>query len=185
MTMWRRTSVDMTIVVCPLSRVAETVAAHRPERVISMLNPEWTFPELGPQYAGRHLRLSFHDIHVAAANQVLPSAEHVRHFLRFIDAWDDQAPILIHCRAGISRSTAAAFIAACYTNPHVDEHDMAAVLRRAAPFARPNQRLVELADRELRRNGRMREAIEATGRELSWTDVEEGEPFRLVLRATQ
>ena len=63
----------MTILVCPLSRVAQVVAARTPERVVSVLDPDFEFPELGSALRGRHLRLRFHDIHVATDGQTLPT----------------------------------------------------------------------------------------------------------------
>jgi predicted protein tyrosine phosphatase len=95
-----------TILVCPLSRVEEMVALERPERVVSLLDPEWAFPELGSAYVDRHLRLAFHDVHDPEPGMVVPSVEHVRELLRFVAAWDRARPILIHCRAGIGRSAA-------------------------------------------------------------------------------
>jgi predicted protein tyrosine phosphatase len=176
----------MTIIVCPLSKVEEMVALHQPERVISLLDPEYGFPELGSDYQDRHLRLGFHDITEAYEDYVMPCTDHIRDVLQFVRAWDGSNPILIHCRAGISRSTAVAYIIACFANPELDEHEIAANLRRAAPLARPNFTLIELADREMGRNGRMCAAIKQTGRDLPWIEVEENEPFRLLIaRARQ
>ena len=36
-----------------------------------------------------------------------PERVHVEAMLAFFEAWDRQAPMLIHCYAGVSRSTAA------------------------------------------------------------------------------
>lgn len=56
-------------------------------------------------------------------------------------------------------------------------------LRRASPLARPNERLIALADAALRRNGRMRAAIVETGRGLPTVhDGAEGEPFEMPWR---
>src|SRR5262245_61236627 len=107
----------MAILVCPLSKVTDMVAQRRPDRVIGVLDPSWPFPELGPQYADRHLRLSFHDVHMREDEQVTPSSEHVRTLLRFLEACTPQDSLLVHCRAGIGRSPAVAFIAACAVNP--------------------------------------------------------------------
>lgn len=169
----------MSIVVCPLSRVADMVAQYKPARVISMLDPDSAFPELGPHYAERHLRLRFHDIQFPAPNLVMPSPEHIRELIRFVTAWNGSDSILIHCRAGISRSTAAAYIAACFAHPDTHEHDLATALRRASPLARPNETIIELADQQMGRNGRMRAAIANTGRNLPWIEVEESEPFSM------
>src|SRR5688572_1237177 len=124
-----------SIVVCPRSRVEQIVALHRPERVVSVLDPGSAFPEFGPAYAGRHLRLSFHDLHEPAVGVTLPSAEHIRELLRFVGDWERSAPLLVHCRAGIGRSTATAYVAACFLAPSASEHEIAVALRRASPLA--------------------------------------------------
>jgi predicted protein tyrosine phosphatase len=170
----------MKILVCPLSKVMSMVASHAPERIVSVLDPSATFPETGPAYFGRHLRLHFHDVHVSTEGQVVPTAKHIDDLLAFLTPWSRTAPILIHCRAGIGRSTAAAFIAACLHNPHTDEQEIAGALRRAAPLARPNETLIKLADAAMRRNGRMSAAIAETGRNLPWIAVDEGVPFAML-----
>jgi len=92
--------------------------------------------------------------------------------LALVAQWDRSAPILVHCRAGIGRSTATAFITACLHNPHAAEHEIAIALRRASPLARPNETLIKLADAALGRRDRMSRAISDTGRNLSWNEVE-------------
>jgi predicted protein tyrosine phosphatase len=169
----------MKIVVCPLSQVSRLVAARAPERVVSLLDPEFAFPDLGPAYQGRHLRLSLHDIHQDDADHVAPAASHVDQLLSFLALWRRSAPLLIHCRAGIGRSTATAFIAACLHLPHRCERDMAESLRRISPLARPNERLVQLADAAMCRNGRMADAIIQTGRNLAFDHFDENLPFEL------
>jgi predicted protein tyrosine phosphatase len=86
--------------------------------------------------------------------------------------------MVVHCYAGISRSTAGAFIAACALNPAREERAIARDLRRASPTATPNIRLVMLADRLLGRNGRMVSAIEGIGRGIA---AVEADPFRIAL----
>ena len=169
----------MTILVCPLSRVSGMVKSNQPKRVISILDPDFTFPDLGPEYDGRHLRLSFHDVHASAEGSVSPSAHHIDELLCFLSAWEDDRPLLIHCRAGIGRSPATAFVAACWRNPNADEWEIARTLRRVAPLARPNETLVMLADTAMKRDGRMSHAIAETGRELPWIEVDEGVPFEM------
>jgi predicted protein tyrosine phosphatase len=107
---------------------------------------------------------------------VLPEAAHLDEFLAFVRAWDRKSPMLIHCFAGVSRSTAAAYIAACVLAPDRDEFAIARALRAASPTASPNVRLVALADDALGRGGRMNEAIAEIGR---GQECSEGEPFTL------
>ena len=85
--------------------------------------------------------------------------------------------MLIHCWAGISRSSAAAYAIACDRNPGF-ERDIADELRRRAPSVTPNRLMVALSDDLLGRGGRMAEAIERIGR---GADAFEGEPYRLPL----
>jgi predicted protein tyrosine phosphatase len=89
---------------------------------------------------------------------VLPCETHVAELITFARDWDRQAPLLIHCWAGISRSTAAAFISLCALNPEGSELELARALRRASPTAYPNRLLVALADEILTRDGRKIEA---------------------------
>ena len=71
--------------------------------------------------------------------------------------------MLIHCWAGISRSTGTAFVIACERSPEADERHIALALRRAAPHALPNRRIVGLADQLMGRGGRMVAALDAMG----------------------
>jgi predicted protein tyrosine phosphatase len=84
--------------------------------------------------------------------------------IRFVEAWDRSDPLLIHCWAGISRSTASAFITACVHNPEADEDEIALAIRNASATASPNLRLVAHADALLGRGGRMIRAVERIGR---------------------
>ena len=83
-----------------------------------------------------------------------------RRWFDFAAEWDRRDPLLIHCYAGVSRSTAAAYAVACALQPEADELALAAALRAASPSATPNPRIVALADSHLGRQGRMVAAIQ-------------------------
>lgn len=172
----------MPIIVCPLSRASEVVRQHRPSRVVSLLDPGTPFPAIEGFRDEHRLRLSVHDIEAEAEGFNACAELHMREILDFVGAWDRAAPILIHCYAGISRSTATAYITACAHNPDVDERIIASALRRVSPTASPNRRFVALADEALGRKGRMRAAIEAIGRGPPWFEIGEAEPFTLPSR---
>lgn len=173
----------MAILVCPLSRVDQLIAERGPARVVSLLDPGGPFPDHPAYGPDRHLRVGMHDIVSPFAGTEPPGPSHVDALIAFVSAWDHSAPILIHCRAGISRSTASAFITACVHNPDADETIIATALRRASPTASPNPLLVALADAALGRAGRMRKAIEGIGRGLpAWPVIDEAVPFELQSR---
>lgn len=155
------------------------IAAHRPERIVSLLEPRLAFPATGEDYAGRHLRLSFHDVHHASAGLVPPGPADVATLLEFLRRWERKGPLLVHCHAGIGRSPATAFIAACLHFPQVDERRIMERLRQASPLVRPNETLIGLADAALGRQGRMTRAVVETGAGLGWTGARENQPFEL------
>ena len=96
--------------------------------------------------------------------------------IAFLQAWDRQSPVLIHCWAGISRSTASAYTALCMLRPKADEEELAFELRAASPSATPNRLIISHTDALLGRQGRMSRAIEKIGRGES---AFEGTPFIL------
>lgn len=168
-----------SIVVSPLSRLRESLDRHRPGRLVSILtrHTETDTSGLPPDMV---LRLAFSDLGEPMEGHVLASEADIAALIAFVRAWDGAAPFLIHCYAGVSRSTAAAYVALCALRPDLPEAAAAARLRAASPTATPNPRIVALADAALGRAGRMRAAIAAIGR---GADCYEGMPFCLSLDA--
>jgi len=164
--------------VCSLARLNETIAATGARRVVTLLGMEDHVPLPSQIARDAYLRLHVHDIVEPLDGQIAPDAEHVERLIGFVRSWDRAAPMVIHCYAGISRSTAAAFTAVCALSPHRREADIARTLRLASPTAQPNARIVRLADRLLGRGGRMIEAVAAIGPSLP---ALEAVPFRLDL----
>ncbi len=119
-----------------------------------------------------------HDISAPLDGYIVPDEQHVADLIGFVRGWDRRTPLVVHCFAGISRSTASAFTAVCALNPGRDEASIAQALRRASPTATPNIRIVTLADRLLDRDGRMIAAIETIGRGAL---AAEATPFQLEL----
>lgn len=153
------------IIVSPLHVVPELVETHSVGRVLGLLAGADEHPDL-PELAasGNHLKLVMNDIAFSVDGMTLPGANHVTQLIEFIGEWDQNTPLLIHCWAGISRSTASAYIAQCLLNPDRDEAELAQELRRLSPPATPNPLLVAHADDILGRGGRMQAAIEEIGR---------------------
>lgn len=164
--------------VCSLARLHATVEATGARHVISLINGSTVFTRPSNVDPTNHLFLGINDIVEEMEGLVAPGAAHMQELLEFVQAWPREAPLVIHCYAGISRSTAAAYATVCALLPDRDEAEIATRLRAASPTATPNARLVALADRALHREGRMVRAIEAIGR---GRDAFEGEPFALAL----
>ena len=169
----------MVLIVSPLSRLHHLIAQRRPSHVITLLSPEEMIPTPPGFASERHLRLGVHDITGPQIGMTAPDASTVERILTFSLDWTAEAPMVIHCWAGISRSTATALVIACARNPEANEIEIALKMRRAAPHAYPNRRIVALADEILARDGRLIAAVEAMG--LNNFEVE-GSPFELDAR---
>ncbi|MBY0361608.1 MAG: protein tyrosine phosphatase [Phreatobacter sp.] len=172
----------MQVHVCSLSRLAATVQATGARHVVTLINEGTAVERPASVAQDDHLFLGMNDIVAPMEGYVAPADAHVERLLGFVGGWwrshGAQSPLVVHCWAGISRSTAAAFITACAINPAEDEQMLATELRRLSPSATPNLRLVTIADRMLGRDGRMVSAIERIGR---GRDAFEGDPFALHL----
>jgi len=169
----------MTLLVCPLSQVETARTLHRPSHLVSLLSPTDGKAWPTPGHGDAHLRLAFHDIAEPRDGFTAPDAALVTQLLDFAAGWDATRPMLVHCWAGVSRSTAAAFVIACQRGPDRSERDIAQALRVAAPYATPNRLVVALADKALGRAGRMSAAIAEIGRGAA---TFEGALFELPLR---
>ncbi len=164
----------MSIWISSLALAPGIVGKVRPSRVVSLLSPYDSFPKFSGLGDEHHLQIGIHDIAEDIGEWRAPGAADAERVIRFVETWDRGAPILIHCWAGISRSTASAFITACVHNPSTDEGEIAYALRAASPTAYPNRRLVAHADDILGRCGRMSSAVADIGRgEMA----EEAQPF--------
>jgi predicted protein tyrosine phosphatase len=162
--------------VCSLARLHETVEDIGARHVVSLIGDVGYVERPDGITPKNHLWLRFDDICGPLDGYIMPEEDHVADLLEFVRSWDREAPLVIHCFAGISRSTASAYASVCALNPHRDEASIAQALRRASPTATPNIRVVSLADGLLGRGGRMVAAIENIGRGAV---AEEAMPFRL------
>ena len=162
------------IVVSPLSKLEAQIERHQPSHIVTLSSGDL------PLLSGTMKRLSliFNDIIEPHDGLVMPQSFHVEQLLEFTSDWDKEKPLLIHCYAGVSRSTASAYIVALALNPTLDETMLAQKLRELSPSATPNIQLISLADDMLGRDGRMVAAIKAIGR---GQEAFEGEVFSLPL----
>lgn len=162
--------------VCSLARLPATITETGARHIVTLLrlSDRVTRPShIAPE---NHLVLAVDDIAQPMDGFTAPGQEHVERLIAFVKAWNRSAPMVVHCFAGISRSTAAAYVAACAIDPRRDELQIAKVMRSASRTATPNARIVSVADRLLGREGRMVNAIEKIGPGEMAT---EGVPFRL------
>jgi len=164
--------------VCSLAALPGTVKAVGASHVLTVMANVDKVQRPESVLAANHLKVQMDDITEQVDGFVAPSETHIEQVLNFVRGWDRNAPLVVHCYAGISRSTASAFAIACALNPERQELEIARLIRRNSPSAHPNRLIVSHADELLGRKGRMLEALADIGPgDMSI----EGHPFRLEL----
>ena len=176
------------IQVCPLSKLDLHMSMTGASHVMCLIGHTMALERPGMIALERYLRVSISDIVPGNDGNLLPEHEkdghvlpkntHIHDIIAFSRQWDRKMPLLIHCYAGVSRSTAAAYISMLAIHATLDEHFLARRLRDLSPTATPNPHMIALADDILERGGRMVAAIRAIGR---GEDCYEGVPFRFSL----
>jgi predicted protein tyrosine phosphatase len=169
-------TMNARLYVCSLARIGDYVDETGSRSLVTLLNHGTPVTRPAAILPERHLFIAMSDVVDPMDGHILPAEQHVNALLQFVGDWDRAAPMLIHCFAGVSRSTAAAFIAACALEPTRSEREIAEAIRKASPTATPNSRLVSIADPILGRAGRMTDAVAAIGRGQT---CETGTPFGL------
>jgi len=143
----------------------ERAADIDPRFIISVMDPSNYSVPSGPSLEV-HIRINFHDIASDeveyAEPYVVPNAGHVRRIIEFARAWDGRGRVLVHCMAGVSRSSAAGLILLATRHPG-HERAIARLMRERGPWLNPNPLLVRLADNHLGREGSLIAALDAMG----------------------
>jgi predicted protein tyrosine phosphatase len=164
--------------VCSLAALPDTVKATGASHVLTVMANVDQVQRPASVLPANHLKVQVDDITEHMDGFLAPSEAHIEKVLNFVRSWDRSAPMVVHCYAGISRSTASAFAAACMLNPHRDEMAIARQIRAASPIAAPNRLIVSLADKALGREGRMLRALDEMG---PGSMIVEGRPFQINL----
>lgn len=153
------------ITVCGI----EELAGHcegRVSHVLSILDPGWPVPWAFGSF-GEHerLELRFHDVTEDLPGTLAPQPEHVRRLLEFgrdLTAEPREAAhLLVHCHAGVSRSTAALALMLAQALPDRPAGEIFGEVLRIRAKAWPNLRIVEMGDAMLGRGGELASAAPA------------------------
>lgn len=169
----------MTLIVSPLRDVDTVVRFKKPSHLITLLDPHMMGDCPRGFRPDRHLKIAVDDVWEPQTGKTLPAEDVVEDVLAFGKTWTGKSPMLVHCWAGVSRSTATAFILACQRLPEVEEAKIAKALRKASASATPNPLLVRLADDIMGRKGRMVDAVAGIGQGVY---AYPGSPFELGLK---
>jgi predicted protein tyrosine phosphatase len=147
------------IAVCGIEELfghCEAGASH----VLSILDPDWPVPEAFGAF-GEHekLELRFHDVIEDASGMLPPLPEHVERVLAFgrslLAEPRPAASLLVHCHAGVSRSTASMALILAQALPDRPAAEILGEVLRIRQQAWPNLRMIEMGDAMLGRGGEL------------------------------
>lgn len=151
---------ELDIVVASIDEAAEILGS--PEScsglgfVVSIGDPE-DHPPAGYRNVQNKIRLAFYDSH----DHVGPNEDDVARLIEFArDIASKPSRVLAHCTAGISRSTAAAYIIYSVVLGEGREREALDRVFAQRPIASPNRRMIAIADRLLGRQGRLLRQLE-------------------------
>ena len=142
---------EPAIVICSFYHLPEVI--EQADAVVSVLgkSDDLDWPEVGGRSV---LRLAFDDVDASSRNFIAPSREQIADLIGFARVWNGIGTLVAHCRAGSSRSPAAAMIAAAA----LGRPDTASLVMRVATaqsYFKPNETMLKLADDLLRPTPRL------------------------------
>ena len=165
------------ITICGILELGEH-SASGVTHVLSILGPNGPDPPEFAEFAPhRRLIRRFHDVIEPLPDQIAPTRADVERLLAFgreVDEVSD-AHLLVHCRAGVSRSTAAATLIIMQANPEWSASAVLETVVALRPRAWPNLLILEFGDSLLGRNGEIIAAVGAIYRRVLVRDPEFGE----------
>jgi predicted protein tyrosine phosphatase len=161
--------VPFKITVCGIDELSDHCDVGV-SHVLSILDPD--APEL-PVFGsfGEHERveLRFDDVIEDFPDKVAPRRQDVEEILAFgrdlVGEPSPTAHLLVHCHAGVSRSTAAMILILAQARPDLAADEIRAEVLRIRSRAWPNLRIIELGDALLGRNGAIVSAVSRLYRE--------------------
>jgi predicted protein tyrosine phosphatase len=150
----------LNITVCSLLELEDHSSVEY-DYIVSILDPDTPEPEALAAF-GPHTRctLRFHDAVSALGSLTLPQPNHIRELLTFGAGIEARHRVLLHCQAGLCRSTAAALLLLAQSDPASTPETVVGRLLEIAPHAWPNVRMLQLGDEMLSYDGRLVEAMQ-------------------------
>lgn len=155
------TFASFRLTICGIPELDEHCAAGV-THILSILDPDLADPPEFDHFPPHNrLALRFYDVIEPHPKRVAPARADVERLLEF-GREVDAAPgghLLVHCHAGVSRSTAAAALILAQAAPDRSAREVFEAVVRMRPRAWPNLRILEFGDQLLGRNGELLGAL--------------------------
>ena len=149
---------DFPIHICSLEAVKEMDTSIY-DGIITIEDSNIENPFRVRSGENKQLILRFDDINQPIDDYVIPQMSHIKRALDFADKIEDGS-LLIHCRAGISRSSAIALAVIAKRLGSGKEEEAVNTLEHINPNCRPNKSIVEMTDELLERDGKLYKEVD-------------------------
>jgi predicted protein tyrosine phosphatase len=133
-------------------------AVAQADAIVSIGDPGESMPLAVSRSRKRRLRLTFFDFDHEHGES--PQIDHVRDLIAFAKDLQPGQKLLVHCYAGISRSTASLAIILAVLHPELDYDAIFEAVHRIRPEAWPNKRIIAYADHILKCEGQFNDALQ-------------------------
>tara|TARA_B100000965_G_scaffold108540_1_gene89718 strand:+ start:587 stop:1093 length:507 start_codon:yes stop_codon:yes gene_type:complete len=142
------------IIICGLADIQECVDKYNPDKMLTIINKNFSPDTPQGMDKKRHLKILIDDISEPREGFVLPERHHAQSLLDFTDDWNTKKPLLVHCHMGISRSTATSLgVAAKFDLGNIEI--IIEKLKEVAPHASPNKIMTKYFDEILNLDNRL------------------------------
>lgn len=156
------TSAPFRLVICGLDELEQHCNADI-SHLVSILDPDSAEPGIFRLFPTQErLCLRFHDVIDDHEGMVAPQRDDIDRLLRFGSSLAHSRSargLLVHCHAGLSRSTAAAVLLLAQARPDRSPEAAVSEMLELKPKAWPNLRMIELGDQLLVCEGRLVRAV--------------------------
>lgn len=158
-----------SIRICGIHDVPSLIIETGATNVISLLDPRYLPMELRVPLKN-HLQIPISDT-INQNESHAPNPKHIEMLLKqgvpmLLNSVKIGKPLIVHCYAGISRSTAAAFTLLCAVAGPGHEQTLIEWILSTRHIADPNGLIVKHADDVLGRNGAMVKALSSMDEEI-------------------
>jgi predicted protein tyrosine phosphatase len=158
------------LIVASYAFVDGIIQRDKPGHIVSILGRSDRLP--WPQCnSAKCLRLEFDDVTYASGEWLAPTRTQIAELIAFARDWDGVGTLLVHCRAGSSRSPSAGLIALAA----IGRCNLEIVVQRIArerPYIRPHSRMLTFADEILLAEPRLARMVQTMVRANTIVDVE-------------
>lgn len=149
----------MQVLVCSRTQVSRFQSRHNVTHILSQLDPGKR-PFLHPQHRPKWLLQHFED-NIDADQPLSPTRQHCEQFLDWAKNIPADGVLLVHCEAGVSRSTASALCIMVQERGVDKIDDCIEALVAIRPVACPNPVITKFCDEILGCGGELHAKAEA------------------------